>query len=640
MRSELPRSPRLLAALLVGALAAMLSAPAASAQGAAEAPLTRIAIDGTGVMFGSGSLSPDGRWIVLSKGEGTAHQSLWMAPAAGGEPFRLTDAGYDDASAVWSPTGDRIFFTSTRPARGEPGVFIMTLRIDPQSGRALDAPRQVTLERGTGRPAVSPDGRTVAYIIGTEVRVVPAMGGNSRVVATVPRPVFTRLVEWAPQGDALYYMTSTPGSTPGFGRQHLFRIALTGGPATEVLQVEGPGGVAAIAPAAQRLVVVNSGPGYRERTLEVMDFAGRTVASRVVSTDYSPSGFSADGRTLLVRASEVGAIMRVRPVAGGEPIDLSDGSEYDWPVGWTADSRSVIVTGDVDGSSGARILPLGGGTPRVIRLPADEPGARMHWGTPTHVTYRAPRGDQVRLVALDLATGARTVLSENAGGGGATGPGGLYRDTDGFVFTEVVNGEILFRSAAPGRPSRTFFRLQEGLAVNPSVAFQGDRVAYYELVGDSVGLMLIDAPAAAPRLIATLGVPARPETCCRANLSFSHDGSWIVAEPFSESNRATATLIRVPAQGRATEVRNVTFDAEYWYEPRWTPDNRGFTVIAGAGRTAWVAFVPTEPGQSVRHLSRADDRATWGQEMSPDGRFVAYPAEVWHGSSFWRMEIR
>lgn len=643
MHPVFPRTTRLFLVLALAAAGTLALPQPAASQAVPEATLTQIPLGGAGNLRG-GIPSPDGRWLLFDRSEDTASRSLWLLPASGGELIRLTDAGYVDFSPAWSPAGDRIFFVSNRPGRdelgprGERGRFVMTLRVDPQTGRPVDAPRQVTLERESSGPAVSPDGRSVVYRTSNELRVVPAMGGNSRVIAPLPFGSGLRF-EWAQDGSAVYYT----GRDPTSDAATLYRVSTSGGAPTEILRRQ----ISAMAPGAQRLAVVSPGPAPRQRTIEVIDLSGRTIARRVTDSSLQPVAFTADGTTLILGASDVGSIVRVRPIAGGEGIDLTDGSTYNWPGAWTADSRSVIVLGE----DGARVLPLAGGTPRDVELTAEELRAGARWleATPTQVSFSVPNGDdQNRLVSVDIATGVRTVLTENSRpAGGMTGPGGLYTDIDGPIFSERADGNVVVKSAAPGRPTRTILSTPLDLLRTASHAFQGDRVAYYGMVGDSVAIMIIDGQGAAPRVLAMLGVTSNRQACCRAELSFSYDGSWILADlsvvaaAGNQPHVAAATFIRVPQQGRATEIRSVPVDAEFWYWPRWAPDNSGIAVIAGAGNSGWVAFVPTAPGQAVRHLSRADDESAWVfSEISPDGRYVAYPAEVPRGRTLWRMDVR
>lgn len=52
--------------------------------------------------------SPDGEWIAFIQRDGTAND-LWIVPATGGEPVRLTNLG-DVTAPAWSPDGTAIAF--------------------------------------------------------------------------------------------------------------------------------------------------------------------------------------------------------------------------------------------------------------------------------------------------------------------------------------------------------------------------------------------------------------------------------------------------------------------------------------------------------------------------------------------------
>ena len=623
-------APRL-ATFIIMIFAALALATSAAAQASLEASITQIPIDGKDLVAHQTALSPDGRWLAGVRAEGTNIWSLWIAPAAGGEWVRLTSGGYLDQRPDWSPAGDRIFFTSNRPARGEPGSFIMMLRIDPQTGRALDEPRQVTLERDSSRPVVSPDGRSVLYRTGREFRAVPAMGGTSRVVATaVEAPPHHA---WAPAGDAIYYMAWDPERST----QVLYHRSLSGDSPTVVLPLAEGRFARALAPVSGRLVTVGPLPASQEDlTVEILDFSGRVLTRQIAESGLGPIGFSVDGTTLLFAASDVGAIMRVREIAGGDPIDLPEGERYNRLAGWTADSRAVIATGSIDGMSVVGVLPFDGSRPRVVETPPEHSRVQFSSVSATHATYRVQVGDdrtRHQIFALDLATGGPTLLTEG------TDIVAWGTRTDGFHFRERVGDQLHWRSAAPGRPARVIYSAPADFASERTYGFRDDRVAYYEVVGDSVAVMLKDSPNAAPRVLTTLGAPARPNRCCRGDLEFSPDGQWLVAYPLGSTGSDFVTFIRVPEEGRATDVHSVSLDAHYWYYARWTPDSRGVIVIAALGGESWVAFVPTTSGERVRHLSRADGLFTRGFTLSPDGRYVAYSAQVSRGGSLWRMDV-
>lgn len=587
---------------------------------------------------GQGALSPDGRWVVLTRYDAANGSSLWLVPAQGGDPIRLTDSGYEDAYPAWAPSGDRLYFTSSRPSRGTPATYVMSLDVDASSGTPRGVPIQVTLEPNSSDAAPSPDGRFLAYRAGEgghEIRVVPATGGNSRRL-TVTTPGH-RVLAWEPDGSAVYFVQRAAGRGPG-----LYREPVGGGEPSLVLQLER--GIVAFHPPTRRIVTRREVQG--RVIFELVDFSGRVLWSGEfpgASVDSGVRGvmrFAADG-SLLGSNQRTLAAMRVRPTRGGGAIELNGAGEYDWPLSWTADSRRLIVESTEGEQPVVRILSLDGQPPRIIPLPET---AYIDWATPTHVSYSVPTvGDRRRLLALDLAAGETTVLAEDLGprrgpwSWNSFGPGGLYRDLQGFLVGDLVNGRVEIETAQPGAARRVLARLPADTPVR-TYAFQGEREAFTQVVGDSVAVMLAEPRGSAPRVLTTIGL-ARDVGGGGASMAFSFDGSLLAVDAFGDASAGDALVVRVPATGRATDVLRVPVGAEYWYEPRWLPDNSGFTVIAGLGSEAWVAFVPARPGEPVRHLSRDEHNPTWGNEVSPDGRWVAYPAETSWKTTLWKLDV-
>jgi Tol biopolymer transport system component len=191
-------------------------------------------------------VSSDGKWLVYDS-NAAGNQDIYKIPVGGGEPEQLTDDPSDDFLPTWSPDGEEIAFYSFR--KGNRDLFLMAadgsklrqLTDDPaherypdwspdgnqlvfysdKSGRqelyvlsrknkdsSWQAPRQLTFDGGLSGKW-SPNGRFIAYISGTSLRVIPAEGGDHRTLveskdpAVLPSPQFPA---WSKDSQTVYYM--------------------------------------------------------------------------------------------------------------------------------------------------------------------------------------------------------------------------------------------------------------------------------------------------------------------------------------------------------------------------------------------------------------------------------------------------
>jgi dipeptidyl aminopeptidase/acylaminoacyl peptidase len=168
-----------------------------------------------------------------------ARSHLYLLDVDSKKVESLTTGKFEEESPAWSPDGRQIAFIRTH---GEGDVDKMPnadlFVIDAKTGAQ---PRRLTTTTAeeSGRPAWSPDGRQIAYLLGDEVKnsaydqaqlmVIPAAGGQPRALTqSLDRPVSS--ATWAPDGSALFFTITDDRAV------HVGRIAAGGGAVQRVLE--------------------------------------------------------------------------------------------------------------------------------------------------------------------------------------------------------------------------------------------------------------------------------------------------------------------------------------------------------------------------------------------------------------------
>lgn len=152
------------------------------------------------------AISPDGTMIAYSAGADILSRKIYVRRITGGEPLRLTDDAYDDASPTWSPDSSQIVYVAHK--EGEPCRLMVTpvlagsahelgrcqtddrshvvwsasgrelffldrpdtkgvdriMRFDLASGHRSELTRPPPTGNGDDEPAVSRDGRWVTFV--------------------------------------------------------------------------------------------------------------------------------------------------------------------------------------------------------------------------------------------------------------------------------------------------------------------------------------------------------------------------------------------------------------------------------------------------------------------------------------------
>jgi dipeptidyl aminopeptidase/acylaminoacyl peptidase len=156
-----------------------------------------------GAFGGTPAWSPDGQSIAFDLRNAEGRGDIYVVPARGGAPVRLTDNPADDLVPSWSRDGQTIYFGSTRTGRYE------IWKMSAGGGDAV----QVTRDGGTyAKESVDRQylyyGRTRPL---TGIWRVPVGGGAE--VEVVPR--LASYGNFAVASDGLYYEARLPGNPLG-----------------------------------------------------------------------------------------------------------------------------------------------------------------------------------------------------------------------------------------------------------------------------------------------------------------------------------------------------------------------------------------------------------------------------------------
>ena len=426
------------------------------------------------------SFSPDGTQIAFVwDGENGDNQDIYIKVVGAGDPHRLTTHPAADQKPVWSSDGRHIAFVRLSDEGG--GIFVIpalggaerkvgSLTPDHEwaagpswspDGRLLalserheaQAPLSIflasieSLEKqrltsppagsvGDCAPAISPDGRTVAFnrvSAAGGIFLVPIAGGEPTRLTHEPPPFCERLA-WTADGRELVFSTSASGGAPE-SSSSLWRVSASGG-TPERLTVGGDNAAnPAIASRGNRLAYEQRSQTINIWQIEVPTAKepSRSATKLIASTrvDACPQ-FSPDGTRIAFCSDRTGSDeIWVSDAAGSNLVQLTSlGGPMAGTSRWSPDGRRIAF----DGDWGIHVIDVDGGRSR--RVASDTLGVVPSWSRDGRWIYFA-----------STRTGRSEVWKVPAAGGQAV----QITKRGGFAAFESQDGKSLYYAKGIGR---------------------------------------------------------------------------------------------------------------------------------------------------------------------------------------------
>jgi dipeptidyl aminopeptidase/acylaminoacyl peptidase len=325
-------------------------------------------------------VSPDGRSVAYQATQvdtttWARNSDIWVIPAAGGTPRRITEDPKSDVRPRWSPDGRRLAFVSTRDGGAQVWVvdagggtprkvtslpteaggvlwvddrtLLVTSEVHPEcapvSGGAYDAACNRSHLEADARPGGEVrvyDGLPVRHWDHwedrrrTHLHVVDLASGTARDLTPGPTDVPPFTVggpddyDVAPDGKEIAFVRKDGPAEAVSTNGELYVVPVTGGPATKVA----------------------GSPGYDGQPRYSPD--GRLIAFRA----QMRAGFEADRWRLLVFDRATRAVRNLT-----EPFDRHVGD-----IAWSADSQTVFFTAEDDARIPIFAVPAAGGPVRTV----------------------------------------------------------------------------------------------------------------------------------------------------------------------------------------------------------------------------------------------------------------------------------
>lgn len=307
--------------------------------------------------------SPDGREIAFVRKDET-HSSIVVVPATGGtgdEVYTLPiNSAREYGGLAWSADGASLIFPQQNTLEGPSYLIEFSLRY--RTVQSITVPP--LLWDGDFAPSVSPDGRTLAFIRGSEelARDVYVMKLPNGSVQRMTRGYLAMSVAWTQDSSTIVFSSSRNGALS------LWRVKATGGDPQRLASVGDDAYAPAIARRGDRLIYSHGSAIWGIFATRV---PGKIEAPSVILTsseqDAAPH-LSPSGDRMIFESWRSGSreIWEAR-TDGSDPIQLTNhpGQSAGNPS-WSPDGKLIAFDARPDSFAHIYLINANGGPPRAI----------------------------------------------------------------------------------------------------------------------------------------------------------------------------------------------------------------------------------------------------------------------------------
>ena len=424
-------------------------------------PLT----SGTSAEYGP-EWSPDGRLIAFLRARGPVDLDLYVVPPVGGLERKIATVAAPDGMILarfvrrmaWTAGAKHLIVSA--PDRDGHGEGLLLVSVADGTKRWLTDPKPNAIS-GDREPAVSPDGREVAFARGqvgaSEMLWLLPLTSDLRPAGS-PRPLpdagRCRSPAWSPDGKELLFT----GVSPGMAGSGFSKIRVQGGAPVSVPVGE----ITAATPAVSRIGAVAFSRVRIESSIwrQEVGAEGRAAGPPVRLTraaaadgnaDYSP-----DGRRIVFGSNRSGTReIWTCEVDGAHCRALTSfGASYaTGSPHWSPDGSQIAFDSGAAGRMHIYIVDANGGVPR--RLTGDRTGGAVpNWSRDgAWVYFSSARSGATEIWKVPRAGGDPVRISRSGGFYAMEAP-----DAAALFYTKTAEHADLFRSEMDGSGERLVLR--------------------------------------------------------------------------------------------------------------------------------------------------------------------------------------